>query len=220
MPVSASGAPILLSALDAPYSQSFDSLAGSGTSNTLPGGWALSESGTNANTTYAADGGTNNAGNTYSYGSTGQTERAFGGLQSGSLIPSIGACFSNASGGTITSIDIAYTGEEWRLGTAGRSDRLDFQYSTDATSLTTGTWTDVDALDYSTTDTTGSAGARDGNAAAFRTAVAATVASLNITDGATFFVRWTISMRPAQTTGLPSTISRSLPTGSTAARRR
>ena len=49
------------------------------------------------------------------------------------------------SGGTITSLDIAYTGEQWRNGNtaAARDDRLDFQYSTDATSLTTGAWTEA-----------------------------------------------------------------------------
>ena len=68
-----------------------------------------------------------------------------------------GRLFAGLADTAITSLDVAYTGEQWRLGTAGRPDRLDFQYSLDATSLTTGTWTDVDALDYSTTDTTGTA---------------------------------------------------------------
>ena len=45
----------------------------------------------------------------------------------------------------ITSLAISYTGEQWRLGqvdTGRAADRLDFQLSTNATSLTTGTWTD------------------------------------------------------------------------------
>jgi hypothetical protein len=109
---------------------------------------AFLETGTNANTTYAAGTGSNNAGNTYSFGAVSNTERAFGGLQNGTLIPTIGAAFSNNTGATITSLEIAYTGEQWRLGTLARSDRIDFQYSTDATSLITGTHTDVDALDF------------------------------------------------------------------------
>ena len=65
----------------------------------------------------------------------------------------VGACFTNATGSTITSLAVGYTGEQWRLGTITRADRMDFQYSLDATSLTTGTWVDVDALDFSTPNT-------------------------------------------------------------------
>src|SRR6185369_2880197 len=91
-------------ALGPSYSQDFNSLASSGTTNnTLPTGWLFSESGTNANTTYAADNGTLNGGNTYSYGATGNTERAFGELQSGTLIPTIGGCFVNNTGSPINS---------------------------------------------------------------------------------------------------------------------
>ena len=45
---------VSLSALGAPHTQDFNTLANSGTSNTVPTGWDISESGTNANTTYTA----------------------------------------------------------------------------------------------------------------------------------------------------------------------
>src|SRR6185437_9535195 len=70
------------------------------------------------------------------------------------------------------------------------ADRLDFQYSTDATSLTTGTWTDVDTLDFSSPVTSGSTGALDGNAAADRTAIAGTVAGLSLPAGQSVWIRW------------------------------
>src|SRR5262249_36532885 len=146
---------------------------------------------TNANTTYTAGTGSSTTGDTYSFGATSSTDRAFGGLQSGSLIPTIGACFTNNTGIAITSLAIAYTGEQWRLRATGRADRIDFQYSTNATSLTTGTWIDVDTLDFSSPITTGTTGALDGNAAANRTAISNTITGLNIPDGATFFIRWT-----------------------------
>src|SRR6185436_1444018 len=92
--------------------------------------------------------GSGNTGDTYSFGATSNAERALGGLQSGSLNPTIGAAFTNNTGGTITSLAIDYTGEQWRLGATGRADRIDFQYSVNATSLTTGTWTDVNNLDF------------------------------------------------------------------------
>jgi hypothetical protein len=108
------------------YRQSFDSLAQT-TSSATPYGWLFVETGTNANNTYAADNGSTLSGNTYSYGTTGLAERAFGTLQSGSLISTIGAHFANNSGSVITAITITYYGEEWRLGVAGRTDQLDFQ---------------------------------------------------------------------------------------------
>lgn len=182
---------ISLTTLGSAYTQNFDTLASTGTSSTLPTGWALSESGTSANTTYTAGTGSSTTGDTYSFGASGNTERAFGGLQSGSLIPTIGACFTNDTGIAITSLAIAYTGEQWRLGATGRADRIDFQYSLNATSLADGTWVDVNALDFSSPITTGTAGALNGNAAANRTAISSTVGGLNIPSGATFFIRWT-----------------------------
>jgi hypothetical protein len=174
-----------------PVTQDFNTLASSGTSSTLPTGWVLLETGTNFNTTYTAGTGSGNAGDTYSFGAASNSERAFGTLLSGSLTPTIGASFTNNTGTTITGLVISYTGEQWRLGTAARVDRLDFQYSVNATSLATasGTWTDVDSLDFSSPFTTAT-GARDGNAAENRTAISFTISSLNIPNGATFWIRW------------------------------
>src|SRR5690606_915187 len=165
-----------------------DSLADTGTASLAITGWRMSESGTNADTTYAADTGAANAGNTYSYGASGSTERALGTLLSGSLTPLVGACFDNNTGVDLPAVEIAYTGEHWRLGTADRADRLDFQVGF-ASNLETGTWTDVDALDFSTPVTTGSLGARDGNAGANRTTLSATVAG-PFPDGVQFWIRW------------------------------
>lgn len=176
------------------YTQDFNTLANTGTTNTtLPNGWLFLETGTASNTTYAADNGAANGGNTYSYGSTGATDRAFGTLQSGSNIPTIGVSFTNNSGVAITSITVAYTGEQWRVGTASRvaPDSLEFQYSLNATSLNTGTWTDVTALWFASPVTNAAAaGALDGNLAANQTAKSFTITGLNIANGATFYFRW------------------------------
>ncbi|MFL6214814.1 MAG: BACON domain-containing protein [Blastocatellia bacterium] len=189
--VLASGASISLTTVGAAYTQDFNTLAASGSSSALPVGWALSESGTNANTTYTAGTGSNNTGNTYSFGSSGSNDRAFGGVQSGSLVPTIGACFTNNTGATITSLAIAYAGEQWRLGASGRgADRLDFQLSTTATALNDGTWTDYDGLDFSSPVTSGTVGALDGNASANRTGINFMISGLNIASGQTFFIRW------------------------------
>ena len=174
----------------APYSQNFDALASSGTSSTTPSGWGLVESGSSANTTYTAGTGSGTAGDTYSFGAASNAERAFGALQSGSVIPAIGAQFINNSGLTITALKIQYTGEQWRLGATGRPDQLDFQYSLNATALNNGSWTDFDALDFVAPITAGTVGALDGNAAANRTLKSATISGLSIPAGATFFIRW------------------------------
>jgi hypothetical protein len=180
-----------ITALDAVLSENFNSLPTTGTSSTLPIGWLFAETGTNANLTFTAGTGSSTTGDTYSFGSAASTDRAFGGLLSGSLTPTIGARFTNNSGATITSLDISYTGEQWRLGAVARgADRLDFQYSTDATGLTTGTWTDVNALDFSSPNVTSGAGALDGNAAANRSAISSTITGLSIPNGATFYIRW------------------------------
>ena len=55
----------------------------------------------------------------------------------------------------------------WRAGVTNRNaaDRLDFQLSTDATSLTTGTWVDYDSLDFNSPNINATAGALNGNSA-------------------------------------------------------
>ena len=189
-PAQAAGS-ISLAAVGTPYTQNFDTLASSGPSSMLPVGWDFAESGASANTTYTAGSGTGATGDTYGFGTGTSTDRAFGGLQSGSLIPTIGASFTNNSGATITDLAIVYTGEQWRLGQLARgADRIDFQYSTTATALNTGTWTDFDALDFSTPDLAGAVGLRNGNSAADRTALSGTIVGLNIPPGATFWIRW------------------------------
>jgi predicted extracellular nuclease len=174
----------------AAYTQNFDTLAATGmTSTVLPPGWDFAEAGTSANSTYAVGSGSSNAGNTYSFGTASNGERAFGGLQSGSLIPTIGSSFTNSTGATITDLAISYTGEQWRLGTANRADRLDFQISTDAISLTNGIWLDQNSLDFSSPVITPT-GALNGNAAANRTPISATVSGLHISPSAVFWIRW------------------------------
>jgi predicted extracellular nuclease len=182
--------PVSITTFGTAVTENFNTLASAGTSSTTPTGFGFVEALANANTTYTAGTGSSNTGDTYSFGAASNPERALGGLQSGTLIPTIGASFTNNTGGTITSLDISYTGEQWRLGTLARVDRLDFQISTDATLLSNGTWTDVNTLDFTAPTTGPTIGALDGNAAANRTAISSTITGLSITNGATFFIRW------------------------------
>jgi len=185
---------VSLTTLGSAYTQNFDTLsntAGSTTNNLTIPGWFMTESGGGArdNEQYAVDTGGSTTGDTYSYGAAASTERALGQLRSGTLIPLFGACFTNNTGAAINSLAVAYNGEEWRLGTAGRTDQMNFEFSTNATDLVTGTWTNTAALNFVTPDTA-TTGAKNGNAAADRTALSSTVGSLNIPNGATFWIRW------------------------------
>ncbi|HTU10511.1 MAG TPA: Calx-beta domain-containing protein [Allosphingosinicella sp.] len=180
------------------YTQNFDTLsntAGSTTNDLLINGWAMNETGLGArdNDQYAVDTGGSNTGDTFSYGAAAATDRALGSLQSGTLIPTFGAAFTNTSGATITSLLIDYDGEQWRISNtaAARDDRLDFQISFDATSLTTGTWTDVNELDFTNViKTAASAGALNGNLDANNIDITHTITGLTIANGATFWIRW------------------------------
>lgn len=177
-----------------PAVQTFDSLANTGTASTMPTGWAFVEAGNSANGTYAADSGATNSGNTYSYGTGSSGERALGGLRSGNLIPTFGARLRNDSGQTVTTIDVSYTGEQWRLGAAGRSDRLQFEWSVDATSVNDGaaSWNTIagGTLDFTSPTTTGTSGALDGNASANRALRSAAISGLTLAPNATMYVRW------------------------------
>jgi predicted extracellular nuclease len=116
-------------------------------------------------------------------------------LRSGNLVPIIGASFTNNTGSTVTALDISYIGEMWRAGITNRNaaDRLDFQLSTNATSLATGTWIDYDNLDYNSSNINAAAGALNGNAAGNQTFVSFSITGLSIPNGATFWIRWTDS---------------------------
>lgn len=183
--------------LEAPgsaYQQNFDTLAntvGSTANASLPTGWAISEDGESGrnNELYAVDTGGSNSGDIVSYGTAGATDRALGSLRSGTLIPLFGIEFFNGTGATITALDIAFTGEQWRLGKADRSDRLIFQYSTGAVSLTEGNYIDFTALDFTTPDTL-AVGAHDGNSAANRTSLKSTISGLEIAANTGFWLRW------------------------------
>lgn len=193
-PAQAAGA-AALTALGTAYEQNFDALVSSGTgteATDTPAGWTFVEAGTSANTSYTAGTGSGTSGDTYSFGASGTSERAFGSLNSGSNSPTLGVVLTNSTGGTITSLDVAFSAEQWRHGgsTASRTDRLAFAYSTDATSLTSGTWTLLNDLDAASTITSGTAGALDGNAATNKTAVNGSVPGLNVAPGGQIVLRW------------------------------
>lgn len=177
---------ISLTALGTNFTQDFNTLANSGTSSSLPSGWYIYETGASANNTYTAGTGSSSTGDCYSFGAASNSERSFGSLATSNLVPYFGAKYVNNTGSTINNLVISYTGETWRVGAINRSDRLDFQYSLDATSISNGTWTNFNTLDYSNTG--------QGNTASGSliqsSSISDIITGLTIADGSTFFIRW------------------------------
>jgi hypothetical protein len=186
------------------FSENFNTLAISGSSNQIPNTFEFNFNENPGNITYAADDGSNSSANTYSYGSMGSTDRALGEI-TGTVVSTIGACFTNNTNHAITSFIVGYTGEEWHLGVAGGTvDRLDFQYNTSTgATLTTGTYLNVDALDFTTPANSG-AGIKDGNAAANRTVFApvAVTPAAPIQPEQSFYIRWVPSNISGDNDGL------------------
>ncbi len=173
------------------YNQDFNLLANNGTAAVLPDGWNIAESGTAADGLYAAGNGSSSAGDTYSFGAVGNTERSLGTLQSGTLNPVLGFYFTNNTGSAITRLTVSFTGEQWRLGAAGRTDRLDFQFSLNATTISSGDWADLDFLDFNAPVNAGATGPLDGNAASGQTIITGTITGILIPSGNTCYFRWT-----------------------------
>ena len=146
---------------DETYQESFNSLPVTGTLHdqaSLPLGWSFIEKGTSADQKFATSNGNLSAGNTYSFGIG--SDRGLGTLLSGSLQSTLIFTFKNTTEYPVRSIRVRYQGERWRVGSASRPDRLDFQYRIDTTS---GSWIDCDSLDLYVPKPATQLGAADGN---------------------------------------------------------
>ncbi len=171
------------------HSEDFNTLATSGSSSTVPSGWAFLETGIHANAFYSAGNGILNY-DTYSFGATGNLDRAFGGMTSTSLNDTletqVGVCYTNNTGGTISALTITYTGETWFVGGLNRQDGLQFQYNQNTTGIGGGgTWTSFAGLDYFNLGQSIGGGSLRHSAV-----VTATISGLNIAPGNTFCFRW------------------------------
>jgi hypothetical protein len=193
------------------YTQDFNTLASTGgqVERPLPTGWQVHEVGTgttysnaNANGFYYAGSSTgqNGAIGAVSYGQT-AADRALGARASADVpLTYLGAIFRNDLGGTIDSLSIGYTGEQWVDGFSRAT--LNFQYSLDATSLTDGSWTSFSALDFLAPSQTAQGTTTleriattfvNGNSAAYSRQLDGVIAGLSIAQGATIGLRWSQS---------------------------
>jgi hypothetical protein len=184
------------SLMTSPYTQNFDGL-GTATSGSITAGslnnvsttlngWYFSELLASANTVITAGTGSSATGDSYNFGLAANADRTLGGLRSGTLNPLFGFYFTNNTGSDIEALQVNYTGKTWRRGADNRIDRLIFQYSTNATTLTSGIWTNADVLDYTTPIVLAVGNGNIQHSAIINNYI------LNITipDGANFFIRW------------------------------
>ena len=157
---------------------------------------AQTEGGFNGHQRMRIGAGTATTGTFMSFGSSGSTERALGMVSSNTMssagTPSFyGAKIHNDTGMILRSFTLNYTGEQWR-DAATAAQFLDFDYSLNASSIQDGAaaFVNVDALDFAS-PANALAGARDGNAAANRTAIGpVTVSHLNWAPGTDLWIRW------------------------------
>ncbi|MBN8738699.1 MAG: hypothetical protein BGP24_12270 [Lysobacterales bacterium 69-70] len=192
-------AQVALTTLGTAYTQNFDTLPASGTAvwanNTTLPGWYHARTGSGSN--LVADTGASNAGNLYSYGASGNTDRALGSVGSGNA--AVGSLFwglrlKNTTGSTITALAIAYTGEQWR-NSAATAQSIGFSYAIAPSFSGTlaefqSTGTAVAALDFTSPVTGGSAAALNGNLAANQQARSVTLSGISLPDGSEILLRW------------------------------
>jgi predicted extracellular nuclease len=176
--------------LSSSYSQDFNSLLNTGTSNpwnndSTLNGWYSNR------TIYNAGTGSSNTGALYSFGSLAESDRSLGSVASGSTNTILyGVRLVNDTSTTISTLNIGFIGEQWRNGGNTTPQPLNFSYQIDANSLTTGTWTDFDALDFTSPTATATAGALDGNTSANRNSLSATLNNLSLAPGQEIWLRW------------------------------
>lgn len=190
------------------YVEDFDSLASTGTSvswvndSTLPG-WSLFRQpapGT-AITTYTTGNGSGNAGSFYSFGATGNNERALGGLGSagayfgnpgnGSAAGWIAVSLVNNSGSTLNSFSITYDGEQWRNGGNATAQTMVLEWGIGPSFDTVSSWTAPGSgFDFTSPVHTATAAAVDGNTTGKVSGIGGTINSVTWNNGDTLWIRW------------------------------
>lgn len=184
------------------YSQDFNTLAGAAgdhawvDDSTIPGWYAT-------RTVYRSSSGGDITGNLYAYGAADSTERALGALgsnTSGDIY--FGVILTNNTGATLDTVEIAYTGEQWRQ-TKDQQNTLDVSYALGTSSLTSGVYTAIPQLTFSAIAyNQPAASAVNGNDPAYRQAISFTLSGLNWLDGQTFVLRFLKANAPDVDQGL------------------
>jgi hypothetical protein len=192
---SLSFAQISINQLNTSLVENFDSMGPTGTTY-IPGWTAIRAAGTGtigATLTLIVSDGSSTAGGVYNAGTTNTSDRAIGTLASGSTIPSFGARYLNNTGNKISQLIFSGYLEQWRSGSNNTVNEIvTFEYSLDATSLSTGTWIPFTPMNlYEILTSTTTAAAVDGNLPANRSSIGGTVSGISWSNGTEMWIRWT-----------------------------
>lgn len=184
------------------YTQDFNTLANTGSvnpwvNNSTIANWFSQR--TTPGTNYNIGTGSLTTGDMYSFGASGSTERALGCL--GSQNTQTGGSFAhgillqNAGSSTVGSFNVSYALEQWRNGGSNTAQSVTVWYKVSSSAIssvtptvTTG-WTQVTALTGTSSQTSATAGALDGNAAANR-AVITGVVPTTVPAGSYVMIKW------------------------------
>jgi hypothetical protein len=188
------------------FIESFDSLAstagGAWTNDSTLAGWSLFAQpapGT-AITTYNVGDGVSNAGSFYSFGTTGSSDRALGGVGSGGAYfgtPLSGAvagwiavALTNNTGTTLDGFSVSFSGEQWRNGGNTSGQTMALQYGFGSTFASVASWlTPGGMFDWTSAVNTATAAAVNGNTTGL---VAGRGGSVTTpwSAGSTLWLRW------------------------------
>ncbi|PKN72667.1 MAG: hypothetical protein CVU50_05880 [Candidatus Cloacimonetes bacterium HGW-Cloacimonetes-3] len=194
-----------IAATSTTYTQNFDTLANTGTGitwsdGTTLSGWYAKTDATASIVTYGTNTGTTTTAGLYAFGTASATDRAFGYAASNTYFGAAGTGkgymgwrLKNNTPGTITTLTVTWTGEEWRKenNATAQTLSLTYQTGTTVTDMTAGTWTTASSVFTSPIFGATTATALDGNLAANRVVgIVATISGLSLASGDEIMIRW------------------------------
>ena len=189
------------------YSQDFDTLPDAGTSFFYGGltnfvaqpidavgmaGWQLHKpAGQSAFATFIADSGNSASSSLRSFGGLDLPDRALGSIANELGSYAYGVTLTNDTGGALTSFTLTFAGEQWQESGALAAQAVRFEYALgEGVSLNQGTFVAAPALDFTAPHHGGTIRTLDGNDAANRTIVTATISGIVWASGEELVLRW------------------------------
>jgi hypothetical protein len=201
----AQAAPVLVTSAGQIYDQNFDTLTTATTSQTWTNdstlsGWSLFTAGGSAISSYLGGTGSANTGSFYSFGATGNTERALGGAGSGAAYfgtPASGAlagyivlAVKNSAGSALNGFSLAFDGEQWRDGGNTSAQTMVFEYGFGGTYAGVTGWAAPGGnFNWASTVNTSTAAAVNGNGAGREAGRGGNI-SVNWNQNDTLWLRW------------------------------
>ncbi|AHJ99539.1 T9SS type A sorting domain-containing protein [Hymenobacter swuensis] len=186
-----------------PYTENFNSLNGKTAfvSNSTIGGVYIEYAGYQS-VPCAANDGSNTSANFYHFGATNEADRALGGVASFATNGTgyVAMRFKNTTGTSIKNLGVSFAIEQWY--NSGRQDQaqvsFDYRTSTSAiTSVASGTWTNVSALNVDAPSTATVIDNKNGNSSANRRTRTYTIQNLNLANNAEVMLRWRYELNNA-----------------------